>query len=1642
MPPDKPVAKVKKKVVKHVSFAINEMNLEEAAYKEEDQVPDACLCDENNEKEKEKNKDDNEDCLTIVEEVVWNAIAALPLEESLDGIVPLADSVRRYEGEIYREVTKQLKFRNVNHLKGKVRPVLREVISELTRDATINKPEACLMPVALASEEVEDYRWDLAALERLLEVKKKTITQELSVLQDEESSFAYLLPPDWLAHAVPVCTQSSRLKEPFELAAVSRHRRKKNTVRVLSRVRNAGVSTTINGLDFHNCISDSGAGITAISEEAWKRLNSPTLEDEDINVVTASNKPLKVLGSTLLNFTFNRHTYRHQVVVLQDLKYEVVLGVDFFMAIGIILDFRRARMVLPDNGFVPLRVWKDESAFGNITAMETTIIPPQFRINVTGKVSGIPELTNICARADFAKYGVNPAQQHLLGGNTLSTVSEGTVTVQIINNTRSPIKLYKDQTLADIELVVTEHTSDLDGVTISSIADENNKEKELKRSQPSIVMPQPPGNDQEDVTGAQSKELQQMEDWTKLPIETQEKLNAKFERVKREVSFPEAITEVERQRYYSLICRYLHVFYGEELPNRVINTQKIPPARIVTTDQVPVARAPYRLSFTERQIINDKVDLLEKEGKIRPSYSDFAAPIVLADKPDGTKRMCVDYRGLNAKTIKDRFPLPRVQDCLDALGGCAYFSALDLQDAFHQHPLAVEDMHKTAFITPQGLYEWITLPFGLVNAPALFQRAVSLAMQGLTWQLCLVYMDDIIVYSKTFEDHIAHIEQVFKRLDAAHLHLKAKKCSFGLSEVAYLGHIVSANGIRPNPKKLQAVQEMQPPSTVTGVRCFLGLAGHYRRFVPNFSIIARPLSQLTSSANAFVWTTECDESFKQLKQALVTAPVIAYPDFNKEFTITTDACGTGVGAVLSQLGEDGREKVIAYASRVLNKHERNYTITELECLGVVFGIKQFRPYVYGTKFKVHTDHSALKWLLNLKDPSGRLGRWALKLQECDMEVHYKPGTSIPQADALSRYAGCYRSADAVVSKEVEEMMLIELAEDYIVWEIPTEVPFNNESPALSSISTTIAATRKRKPQVIMTSEDILEEVRDLQDRTPWMNAMKKFIEKGEIPQEGSEVKAVTITKSAHKYAVEDDILYLAITSKSTNRRRLLLVIPEPLREKLCLQFHSDAFAGHLGSRITYEKMRIRYYWPKMAAYIKEFCRSCAVCNRFKHFNPASVRSRMEIIGESEVLGTVAMDIVGPLPTSSNGNKYALVVVDHLSRWPVVYPLKSKSAAHVRSALIRFVCDYGCPARILTDNGGEFLDTIMTSVYKMFGVKKLNTTSYRPSTNGINERFNQTLIEMVRALAQGINAKSWEDMLPFALFAYRTAYHPATGDTPFYLMYGREPRLPIDLLFNKIPADLPRTGITQLQRFRRQLVQNLITAREIAADSIRLTQEDRVFNSNREHRGEPYQVGERVWVYFKDNSAELTGKMTTNWHGPFRIVQVASNSTVKIQGAYNWKHRPVVNIARVRRCYDADSRPTADPEDLVDHVPTDISKILPPDSFLPEEDLDDEEYDVEMIKGKRYALKGDGTIELQWLVSFTGYDPTYDKWLPDYGINAPAKIREFERKIRRLNTTTSDDSTVLTEDDTAKDRTLNDGTVQPRRSARRTRANRS
>ena len=849
---------------------------------------------------------------------------------------------------------------------------------------------------------------------------------------------------------------------------------------------------------------------------------------------------------------------------------------------------------------------------------------------------------------------------------------------------------------------------------------------------------------------------------------------------------------------------------------------------INTNGAPPVKTSPRRIPYTLRKELEKKLDNLLEAGCIEPSKSPYSSALVLVWKKRGGLRVCVDYRALNKDTIPDRFPIPRVDELVDMVGRCeaTVFSALDLMKGYHQVRMADSDKEKTAFICPNGLFQYRRIPFGLTNAPATFQRLMTSLFSGKEWPFVFIYLDDILIASKSMEDHVVHVAKVLDRLSEAGLRLKPSKCAFGQQEIDYLGFTITTKGIKPNDAKVRAVKGFPRPGSAKEVKSFLGLVNFYRRHIKDLGITARPLTELTRKDKAtgktvkFIWTDDCEKAFQEIKTKLTTAPILQSPDMNKEFFLWTDASQIGFGAVLEQKNTDGDRLPIAFASKPTNEAEAKYGVTQLEVAALIFALEHFEVYLLGNSVTVFTDHQALvtSYLPYLKSQTkGILARWYLRLARFlpTLKLEYKPGSTNTVADTLSR--------------------------------APVRVHQVVETPQQDSGDTLLSAVQKH------------------QQEDKELKLLIEYLEAKALPEDPQEACRVR-EQSKKGYFIVDGVLYHEDSSISPRRQ---LVVPEKLRDQVLEEEHDATYAGHFAPKKLYKRVSQQFYWPRMRGDVYKKCELCITCasaqGQKRRQNPP-----LQSIPVGEPFECLGMDFKEMDP-SHEGNRYALVLQDYLTKWPEVFAVPERTASTIAKCLCDVIWRHGVPRKIIHDRAPEFLSELLQDTAELMGLKQLPTAGGHPQTDGLVERFNRTLKNMLCKLVEK-KGKNWDTLLGPVLFAYRTTPHDSTGESPFFLMYGRDARLPTALDFYMPPSGCP----TVETDYARELYKELKVARELASKNIKKAQSSQKTQYDNKSKNCTIVVGDLVML-----KVEPRFKLDRNYKGPYRVTEVtATNGIVK------------------------------------------------------------------------------------------------------------------------------------------------------------------
>lgn len=860
--------------------------------------------------------------------------------------------------------------------------------------------------------------------------------------------------------------------------------------------------------------------------------------------------------------------------------------------------------------------------------------------------------------------------------------------------------------------------------------------------------------------------------------------------------------------------------------------------QIKLSDETPFKHRARPIHPQDIDAVRKHLQELLEAGVIRESESPFASPIVVVRKKDGSVRLCIDFRKLNSQTIKDAYALPNLEEVFSTLTGSKWFTVLDLKSGFYQIGMEEADKCKTAFVCPLGFWEFNKMPQGITNAPSTFQRLMERCMGDLNRKQVLVFIDDLIVFSKTLEEHESRLLQVLNRLKEYGLKLSPEKCRFFQTSVRYLGHIVSQDGVETDPTKVEALQTWPKPKNLKELRSFLGFAGYYRRFVRDYSKIVKPLTDLTAGYPPLRrssdkktkggvyfnpkeefgnrWTPDCQSAFDTIIGKLTSAPVLGFADPKLPYVLHTDASTTGLGAALYQ-EQEGQMRVIAFASRGLTKGESRYPAHKLEFLALKWAVtSKFSDYLYGAEFTVITDSNPLTYILTSAKLDATSYRWLSSLSTYNFKLQYRAGSKNQDADGLSRRPHGELLDDMVSQKErerIKQFTLHHLAgpgPESLVLMADTIKAIcerhqvlglsQNSSPSHSSLTLIESLTndedalpnefqhedRHGLPDLPHLSEASLV---DLQRKDPEIRIVIEEVEKGKKP---CNLRNHTPTmnlwfKEWNRLELRNGVLYRR--RQESGAYQYQLALPTALRDMVLKSLHDDM--GHLGIDRTLDLVRSRFFWPKMSQAVEGKIKTCERCVRRK--TPPERAAPLVNIQTSRPLELVCIDFLSLEPDQSN-TKNILVITDHFTKYAVAIPTRNQTAQTVAKSLWdHFLVHYGFPEKLHSDQGADFESHTIKELCKVAGIHKIRTTPYHPRGNPV-ERFNRTLLQMLGTLENEKKSR-WKEFVKPLVHAYNCTRNDTTGYTPYELMFGRQPRLPVDLAFG-LPTDTPTRSHSQ------------------------------------------------------------------------------------------------------------------------------------------------------------------------------------------------------------------------------------------------------
>ena len=768
------------------------------------------------------------------------------------------------------------------------------------------------------------------------------------------------------------------------------------------------------------------------------------------------------------------------------------------------------------------------------------------------------------------------------------------------------------------------------------------------------------------------------------------------------------LSESQHEQVEGLITEYADIFY--EFKGKMGHYTGDTISIEVDKSAKPVKKSPYRVHPKYSQKLDEEINLLLDQGVVEESYGDWSSPALVVPKPGRPDeiRLVVDYRAVNKLVQKDAHPLPRMDDAFInvACKKPQFFSSLDLQSGYFQIDLDPESRQYTAFCTPHHSLRFTRVPQGLCISGQRFQRCMNRVFKGCINRFVVVYLDDILIYSQTFEQHLSHLREVFERLRDANLKLKAMKCQLLAESVKFLGHLLTKDGLATDRKLCEAVQNCPVPGSLTAVRSFVGLSSFYRRFIPGYGQVARPLYDLTMKDQKFKWSRECQMAFESLKKALCSPPVLAHPDFEKDFKLYTDSSQFAAGFCLAQNDANGKERVIAYGGRTYLNYQRNYSITEKEMLAVYLGVMHFDFYLRHSKFEIITDHSALTSLLTKQhEIKGKFARWATELMAYNFTIRYKEGKKLLNADALSRMT----HHEVLKNETVDEMS-------------GEEIVVNHEKCV-------------KEPHILeLINESVTDTSMTVEECVRMLKADKHVsvlyrLSEGSVNKDNSELFFSYGVLLADFFIDSHGVMWYKnhTIQKDGRITEPRLVVPGEIAKKILFTYHNGVMGGHFGVDKTMALITVKYFWPYMLTDIAEYIDMCELCQQFK----LGVGVKNVPLGEKAepyVGELVVLDMCGPLKETKAGNVHILCMMDYASRFIKLVPMKDSSAASVGTVFHdEWICMMGAPAKINSDRGPAFVSLLMQFISKNYGSLQSFSCPYVPRSHGLIERAQNTLV---------------------------------------------------------------------------------------------------------------------------------------------------------------------------------------------------------------------------------------------------------------------------------------------------------------------------
>jgi transposase InsO family protein len=830
----------------------------------------------------------------------------------------------------------------------------------------------------------------------------------------------------------------------------------------------------------------------------------------------------------------------------------------------------------------------------------------------------------------------------------------------------------------------------------------------------------------------------------------------------------------------------------------------------------------YTLSQKELESLREYIDENLKKGFIRRSESPAGAPVLFVPKKDGSLRLCVDYRSLNKITTKNRCPLPLISETLDRLRTAKYFTKLDLKGAYNLVRIAEGDEWKTAFRTRYGHFEYTVMPFGLTNAPATFQAFLNDVLRDSLDQFVVIYLDDILIYSDTLEEHYEHVRSVLKRLQDADLQVKLEKCQFHVQKVEFLGFVISPDGISMDPAKVESIVSWPTPKSVRDIQVFLGFANFYRRFIKNFSSVVAPITRLLKKDVPFDWDPQAQNAFDTLRKAFTSEPVLGHFDPAKPCYLEPDASKSALGAVCSQPDEKGVLHPIAFYSRSLTAPERNYHVHDTELLAALEGLEHWRHYFAYSAFPatILTDHKNLEYFSEKRLLSERQVRYAERLSKFKIQMVYRPGAHNGAADALSRVhppEGGEGAIHAALLPKPQTQDPLVLAPMY------TFIAHPSEDDIIGRIK-----------EAYLTDEDAKDMIEGLEQ------------------------------EPHPDYKLDKGLVYY--------KGLILVPAADDIKRDILTHCHDDPMAGHFGIHKTCELVSRTYHWPGLRAYVKRFVTTCSTCQRNKSVQHRPYGLLQSLAVPETPWSSLSMDFIVQLPPS-NGFTAVLVVVDRLTKMAHFIPTTDDVTAEALAKLFlnRIISAHGLPDDVVTDRGSVFTASYTRTFMEALGIEQNLSTAFHPQTDGQTERTNATLEQYLRCFTN-YQQDDWADLLPMAEFGYNNTVHSSTQQTPFFAHQGYHPRFSVNIPRAAASNPTAANRLTVLKQVQEDLQFHIRSAQEA---------QERAYNQTALPQP-TFAPGDFVWLLRRHiKTTRPSDKLDVRKLGPFPIAEAVNSRAFRL-----------------------------------------------------------------------------------------------------------------------------------------------------------------